>query len=88
MLVLTRKQGERIVIGDDIVITVVRTKGSSVRVGIQAPAHVPVLRGEIANAMAQESKRPASTEEDAEGDDWSPGAFVVTSGLAATALAR
>ena len=52
MLVLTRKQGEKIRIGDDVVITVVRTKGKAVRLGIQAPAHVPVLRGEIAAAIA------------------------------------
>ncbi|HYO24746.1 MAG TPA: carbon storage regulator [Lacipirellulaceae bacterium] len=57
MLVLTRKQGEKIRIGDDVVITVVRTKGKAVRLGIQAPAHVPVLRGEIAAAMAAESHR-------------------------------
>ena len=59
MLVLTRKQGERIRIGDDVVITVVRTKGKAVRLGIQAPAHVPVLRGEIAIAIAGERQQPA-----------------------------
>lgn len=56
MLVLTRKQGEKIRIGDDVVITVVRTKGKAVRLGIQAPAHVPVLRGEIAAAIAGEGR--------------------------------
>jgi carbon storage regulator len=56
MLVLTRKQGEKIRIGDDVVITVVRTKGKAVRLGIQAPAHVPVLRGEIAAAIASEGR--------------------------------
>jgi carbon storage regulator CsrA len=59
MLVLTRKQGEKIRIGDDVVITVVRTRGKTVRLGIQAPAHVPVLRGEIAAAIAGESQRSA-----------------------------
>jgi carbon storage regulator len=59
MLVLTRKQGEKIRIGDDVVITVVRTKGKAVRLGIQAPAHVPVLRGEIAIAIAGERQQPA-----------------------------
>ncbi len=57
MLVLTRKQGEKIRIGDDVVITVVRTKGKAVRLGIQAPSHVPVLRGEI--ALAIEAERAA-----------------------------
>jgi len=47
MLVLTRKQNEKIRIGDDITITVVRTKGKSVRLGIQAPSDLRVLRGEI-----------------------------------------
>jgi carbon storage regulator len=59
MLVLTRKQGEKIRIGEDVVITVVRTKGKAVRLGIQAPAHVPVLRGEIAAAIAGEAQRSA-----------------------------
>ena len=67
MLVLTRKQGEKIRIGDDVVITVVRTKGKAVRLGIQAPAHVPVLRGEIAAAIAGESHRSAHAAGD-EGD--------------------
>ena len=74
MLVLTRKQGEKIRIGDDVVITVVRTKGKAVRLGIQAPAHVPVLRGEIAAAIAGESHRSAhaageeSADQDADGE--------------------
>jgi carbon storage regulator len=72
MLVLTRKQGERIRIGDDIVITVVRTKGKAVRLGIQAPTHVPVLRGEIALAISDEEDRKAAGEDDGEGDGWPP----------------
>lgn len=48
MLVLTRKSDEQIRIGDDIVITVLRTKGKAVRLGIEAPGHMRVLRGEIA----------------------------------------
>jgi carbon storage regulator len=86
MLVLTRKQGERIVIGEDIVITVVRTKGSSVRVGIQAPAHVPVLRGEIAKAIAQECEPPAVGEDDLAADAWSPAALVVSHHVGAATM--
>ncbi len=48
MLVLTRKSNEKIRIGDDIVITVLRTKGNAVRLGIEAPSETRVLRGEIA----------------------------------------
>ncbi len=47
MLVLTRKQNEKIRIGENITITVVRMKGKSVRLGIEAPKSVNVLRGEL-----------------------------------------
>ena len=48
MLVLTRKLQERIHIGENITITVVRIKGNTVRVGIEAPGDVRVVRGEVA----------------------------------------
>jgi carbon storage regulator len=48
MLVLTRKHLEKIRIGESITITVLRTKGKAVRLGIEAPADVPVIRGELA----------------------------------------
>jgi carbon storage regulator CsrA len=48
MLVLTRKYQEKIRIGNNITITVLRTKGKAVRLGIEAPADVPVIRGELA----------------------------------------
>jgi carbon storage regulator len=47
MLVLTRKYQEKIRIGDGITITVLRIKGKAVRLGIEAPADVPVIRGEL-----------------------------------------
>jgi len=47
MLVLTRKYQEKIRIGNDITITVLRTKGKAVRLGIEAPSTVPVIRGEL-----------------------------------------
>ena len=46
MLVLTRKQGEQIRIGDNVVLTVVRVKGQAIRLGIEAPQDVRVVRGE------------------------------------------
>jgi carbon storage regulator CsrA len=52
MLVLTRKQQEKIRIGDQITITVLRTKGKAVRLGIEAPAEVPVIRGELTFQVA------------------------------------
>ena len=47
MLVLSRKESERIRLGDSIVITVVRVSGDKVRLGIEAPADVLVLREEL-----------------------------------------
>jgi len=47
MLVLSRKQNERIRVGDSVVVTVVRVSGDKVRIGIEAPANVRVLRDEL-----------------------------------------
>ncbi|MFZ3102704.1 MAG: carbon storage regulator CsrA [Desulfitobacteriaceae bacterium] len=59
MLALTRKVGERIVIGDHIVVTVVSIKGDSVRLSIEAPKEIKIYRGEIFDAIAAENKRAA-----------------------------
>ncbi len=50
MLVLTRKRREQIRIGDDITITIVRIKNKTVRIGVEAPRHQAVLRGELVAA--------------------------------------
>lgn len=50
MLVLTRKQSETVHIGDDIVIKIIQTGRGSIKVGIEAPTEVRVLRGEVAEA--------------------------------------
>ena len=47
MLVLSRKKNESIVIDDRIVITVVEIRGDKVRLGIEAPSHIPVHRQEV-----------------------------------------
>lgn len=47
MLVLSRKLGEKIVIGDNIVVTVVKIDRNQIRLGIEAPSEVPVYREEI-----------------------------------------
>jgi carbon storage regulator len=47
MLVLSRKTEEKIHIGNEIVITVLEVKGNRVRLGIQAPASCPIVRGEL-----------------------------------------
>lgn len=60
MLVLSRKKDESIVIGDNIVITVVEIRGDKVRLGIQAPREAPVHRQEVYDAIqSAEPLRPA-----------------------------
>lgn len=59
MLALTRKPGERIMIGEDVIVTVVDVKGDSVRLAIEAPKSVKILRGEIYEAIERENKQAA-----------------------------
>jgi carbon storage regulator len=59
MLVLTRKLGEGIVIGDDITITVVELKGGNVRIGIEAPRSKKVHRQEVYDRIVQENRDAA-----------------------------
>lgn len=59
MLALTRKAGERIVIGDNIVVTIVSIKGDSIRLTIDAPKEIKIYRGEIYDAIAAENKEAA-----------------------------
>jgi len=59
MLVLTRKQNEQICIGDNIKITVIRTKGKAVRLGIEAPTEISVLRGELVFDDSKTEATPA-----------------------------
>jgi carbon storage regulator len=66
MLVLTRKYGEQIVIGEDIVLTVVEGSGGSVRIGIEAPRGVKITRAEVLAAVMAENRAAAAATEDAE----------------------
>ena len=59
MLVLSRKVGESIQIGDDVVVTVQHVQGGRIRLSVQAPADVFILRGELVG------KRPTPSEWDA-----------------------
>jgi carbon storage regulator len=56
MLIVTRRSGEKIMLGDDIVVHIMEIVGNSVRVGIQAPRSVPVYREEIWNAVREENR--------------------------------
>lgn len=64
MLILTRKMGETVSIGDDVTITVLAVKGSQVRLGIDAPRDVAVHRGEIRERIEQEEQDAASDPSD------------------------
>jgi carbon storage regulator len=57
MLILTRKESERIYLGDDIVLTVVRIGGDKVRIGVEAPSDVRVLRLELSEPDSQGPRR-------------------------------
>jgi carbon storage regulator len=60
VLSITRRVGERIVIGDDIVLHVQEVSGSTVRIGIEAPKATPVYREEIWAAVKEENTAAAS----------------------------
>lgn len=64
MLVLTRKSQEKIQIGDNITITILRVKGQTVRVGIEAPRSTKVIRGELPPIVAGEVSIAQSEESD------------------------
>lgn len=67
MLILTRRVGESVVIGEDVTVTVLGVKGNQVRIGINAPKHVAVHREEIAERIknGQGADRGGNTEEPA-----------------------
>ncbi len=56
MLVLSRKEGEKLVIGDNVVITVNRIAGNRVAIGIEAPREVAIVRGELAPPVSKSAK--------------------------------
>lgn len=55
MLILTRKLGERIAIGDDIVVTLLEIKGSQVKLGIEAPRNISIHRQEVYERIRREN---------------------------------
>ena len=68
MLVLSRGKDQRIMIGDDIVITIVDIRGDKVRVGIEAPIEVPVHRREVYEALKRkQASAPGADQTTADG---------------------
>jgi carbon storage regulator len=60
MLILSRRINEKIIIGDDIVVSVVEVRGDQVKLGIDAPRNVKVFRQEVFNAIQEENKKAAA----------------------------
>lgn len=61
MLILTRKVGESINIGNDIKLTIINVDGGQVRVGIEAPKDVIIHREEVYNKIIEENRKAAKT---------------------------
>ncbi len=57
MLVLSRQRDESIVIGDNVVVTIVDIRGDKVRLGIEAPGEIPVHRQEVYQAIQRENRK-------------------------------
>jgi carbon storage regulator len=73
MLILTRKLGESITIGDNIKITFLETKGKQIRIGIEAPPHIAIHREEIYHLIREQNIQAAkvvSIEQGALPDIW------------------
>ena len=59
MLILTRRVGESLMIGDEVTVTVLSVKGNQVRVGVNAPRHIAVHREEIYERLKSEQRLSA-----------------------------
>jgi carbon storage regulator len=62
MLILTRKLGETIAIGDDITITFLDIRGKQMRIGVSAPKNVPIHRGEIYQLIQEQNMQAAASD--------------------------
>ncbi|HLV64374.1 MAG TPA: carbon storage regulator [Polyangiaceae bacterium] len=60
MLIFARRKGQRIVVGNEIEIVITHTSRTSVKIGIRAPAHCSVLRGEVFDQIAEANRAAAA----------------------------
>ncbi len=72
MLILTRRVGETVMIGDEVTITVLGVKGNQVRIGINAPKHIAVHREEIYERIKREQRGGADDAEAPEAQSFAP----------------
>lgn len=61
MLIITRRAGQRIIVGDDLIFTVMEVAGQTVRIGIEAPKSLPIYREEIWLEIKAENEAAAHT---------------------------
>jgi carbon storage regulator len=62
MLIITRRAGQKIMLGDDVTVHVMEIVGNSVRIGVEAPKSVPVYREEIWAAVKEENQASATAD--------------------------
>ena len=62
MLIITRRAGQKVMLGDDITVHVMEIVGNSVRIGVEAPKSLPVYREEIWAAVKEENQASAKAE--------------------------
>jgi carbon storage regulator len=68
VLILTRHVGQNVIVGDDIVISVIEVRGDAVRIGIEAPRSLPVHREEVWLELQKANSEAASASDDAIGN--------------------